>query len=172
MITRLWIALIAAAVIVGGLSTQATVTVLPLFEPDDPVRLSGGAFDSEDPSHPAITVTLENTTSLALSTSRVWLSVSRFFTPAEVRRNGDRIVSSCGIMARANNDEAAQVIPPGTKVQVKLGLGQTCVLDPQHEHFFVFVERITAGQRFADATWKRDPADFGRLLQAAMPHAR
>ncbi len=172
MTVSAWTRTAIATVALSAASAWTQVAVLPLVDADDPVRLSDAAFDNADPSRPAITVTLANTTPLALSTSQIWLSVSRFFTPAEVRRNGDRIVSSCGIMARANNDEAAQVIPPGARVQVKLGLRQTCVLDPRHEHFFVFVERITADQRFQDATWKRDPADFGRLLQAAMPHAR
>ena len=113
MATRLWGVLFAATVIVCGTSAQAHVAVLPLTEANDPVRLSDAAFDATEPTRPAITVRLENTTAQPLSTDRIWLSFSRFYTPDETRRNGDRIIWNCGLMARANNDEPAQVIQPG-----------------------------------------------------------
>lgn len=86
MATRLSGVLFAAIVTVGGLSAQGQVVVLPLTDPGDPVRLSDAAFDAADPTRPAITVRLENTTAQPVSTDRIWLSFSRFFTPYDMRR--------------------------------------------------------------------------------------
>ena len=172
MATRLWGVLFAATVIVCGTSASVQVAVLPLTDANDPVRLSDGAFDAAEPTRPAITVRLENTTAQPLSTDRIWLSLSRFYTPEETRRNGDRIIWNCGLMARANHDQPTQIIPPGTSVPGRLEMRPACNLNPQHEHFFVVVQRITAGQSFVGATWRRTPADHTRLLQAAMLIAR
>jgi hypothetical protein len=149
----------------------AQITVLPLGDAGDPITISGAAFDGDDPSRPVITIRLENTTSQPLATDRIWLSVSKFYTPAEMQRNGDRVAFTCGITARANNSEPTQIVHPGASVPIRFWAGPNCGLDPGHTHFFIVVERITPGQRFVEFTWKRDPADFARLLQAAMPHA-
>ena len=93
--------------------------MLPPTDADDPVRLSGAAFDAQDPTRPAITVRLENATAQPLSTDRIWLSFSRFFTPDETRRNGDRVIWNCGLMSRGNTDEPAPVMQPGTNVAVR-----------------------------------------------------
>jgi hypothetical protein len=156
--------------VVAGTYTFAQVAVLPLVAGDDPVKLSDAAFDNSDPSRPVVTLRLENTTKQALSTDQIWLKVGKFFTPAETQKNGDRIVSTCGNMARANHDSATQFVHPGASVPITFWIGPNCVLDPAHTHFFLVVERITSGKRFVDAVWQRDPADFARLLGAAMPH--
>lgn len=161
-------ALLVAMLAVSGAPAWAQIAVLPLVGEDDPVWLSDAAFDATDAPRQAITMRLENTTAFPISTDQIWLSVSRFYTPDETRRNGNRIVWDCGLGARANLDQPAQVIQPGASVPIRLPLKQACDLNPEHDHFFVTVQRLSAGQRFADATWQRDPADHTRLLQAAM----
>lgn len=73
-------------------------------------------------------------------------------------------------MARANHDSATQLVEPGATVAITFGIGPNCVLDPDHNHFFLVVERITAGKSFVEAVWQREPSEFARLLGAAMPH--
>jgi len=159
---------VVAMLTVSALPAWAQVAVLPLVSENDPVRLSDAAFDATDAPRQAITMRLENTTAFPLSTDQVWLSVSRFYTPDETRLNGKRIVWDCGLGARANLDQPAQVIQPGASVPIRLPLKQACDLNPEHDHFFITVQRLSAGRSFVDAIWQRTPADHTRLLQDAM----
>lgn len=173
MAKQTWCALVAAAVLVSGTSTRAQIAVLPLVDAEDPIKLSDTAFDATDPERPAITVRLENTTAGPLPTNWIWLSVIRFYTPDETRQNGNGVIWSCGLMARANHSEPTQIIQPGAGVPIRFEMkAAACTLDPRHEHFSIGVSRITTGKRLADTIWKREPADQARLLHGAMlvPH--
>ena len=165
-----WSALFAAAVFVGGTSLQGQIRVLPLVDEGDPIVLSDAAFDATDPERPAITVRLENTTKETFSADQIWLSFVRFYTPEETRRNGDQKIWDCGLQARANHDQPKQtpLLHPGGSLEVRMSLGQGCVLNPQHEHFSATVSHIAAGRRFGDFVWLREVGDLSRLLQAAM----
>jgi hypothetical protein len=152
-----------------ALAAQATVTVFPLFDPGDPVRLSNAVFNADDPMNPSLVVQLENTTSRSFATSQIWLRASQFFTPSEVLRNGDNVAYTCERLARARFDGDTTTLRPGGKVFATFPIGSECDLDAPHVHLFVHVASIGPGPIDA-AIWFRDPASFVRLLTAAMPH--
>jgi hypothetical protein len=157
----------AAAIILCGTAAHAQVGVVPLVDESDPIRLSDATFDGTDPERRAITVRLENKTAQPISTDRIWLSFVRFYTPDETQRNGT--IWNCGLSARANHDQPSEAVEllPGASLRVRMPLAPGCVLDPQHEHFSAAVSRITTARNSAMTEWKREPADFSRLLQAA-----
>jgi hypothetical protein len=148
---------------------QATVTVFPLFDPSDPLRLSNAVFSADDPLNPTLVVQLENTTSRSFATNLIWLRAAQFFTPSEVMRNGDNVAYACERLARARFDDDKTTLPPGERVFATFPIGSECDLDAQHVHLFVHVASIGPGPIDA-AIWYRDPASFVRLLTAAMPH--
>ena len=162
--------IILLAVMIGAAAVVADVSVIPLAEVDDPIRLSNGRFDLQDPARPALVVDLENTTTQPISTAQVWLSMSRFFTKSETIATGDRIALTCGKVAHADIDGRPEEIPPGRKVSVKLFVVPTCKHDLQHQHFYIYVTQLSVGRRYGEAAWKREPGDAMRLLHAAMPH--
>jgi hypothetical protein len=164
-------ALCAAAVIVGGVSVHGQIAVLPLVDAADPIRLSDAAFDGTDPERPSITLRLENTSKIAFSTDRIWISLLRFYTPAETRENKDGRIWSCGLMTLASHDHPKEALEllPGASLQVRMPMGAAgCVVNPQHEHFSASVSHISAGRGSSEFVWKREAGQQGRLLQAAM----
>lgn len=110
-----------------------------------------------------------NRTKTVLSTGDVWLSSERFFTREEMRQNGDRIALDCGFIGSAVLRDRSRDIQPGAQAAVAIPIPQPCRLDHAHEHFFVYVERITTGGRFDNVIWKRELGDALRVLLAT-PH--
>jgi hypothetical protein len=163
--------LCAAAVILCGTAAEAQIAVLPLVGDDDPIKLSNAAFDSTDPERPAITLRLENMSTVPFSTDRIWISLLRFYTPDETRQNKDGKIWSCGLMTPANHDHPKQALEllPGASLQVRMPMGAAgCVVNPQHEHFSASVSHISAGRGSSEFVWKREAGAHGRLLQAAI----
>ena len=150
--------------------TVATeVTLFPLVDSSDPIRVSGAIFDSKDPDSPAIWMQLENRTSRPIAADQIWLRAAQFFTPSEMARNKDREAYSCGRIGRAEFDEVTGSLPPGQPITTRFKIGSDCALDAVHAHLFIYVVSIGPGP-IDQAIWFRDPPSFVRLLAAAMPH--
>ena len=160
---------LASAIVVLTVAAQSPVTIFPLVDPADPVRVSGAIFDSKDPDNPAIWMQLENTTTRPFPANQIWMRASQFFTPSERARNKDNVAYSCGRIARPEFDEVTESLPPGKPITTRFKIGSDCALDAPHAHLFVYVVSIGPGP-IDQAIWFRDPPSFVRLLAAAMPH--
>ncbi len=152
-----------------AVAAQSVVTVSPLFDRADPVRLWQATLNLDDPDEPEISVQLENTTARPIPLDEIWLRASQFFTPSEVARMGSDVADACGRLGRAEFERPATVLPPGGRAVARFSMGPGCNLDAPHLHVFIHVASIGPGPIDA-AIWNRDPSSFGRLLAAAMPH--
>jgi hypothetical protein len=150
-------------------ATPQNVQVIPVNNETDPVQLGRTQYDASDPAAPVVILTIVNRTQTVLSTGEIWIVFERFFTRQEMRQNGDGIAWSCGSHSNAAVRNRSQDIQPGTEASVVLPIPQPCRLDHAHEHFFVYVERITTGGRFDHVIWKRELGDALRVL-LAKPH--
>lgn len=146
------------------------VQVIPLNEESDPVQISDARFELNENGAPVVLLTLANKTESAFAARDIWLTTQRFFTPAEMRRNGDHILFSCGIMRTGDADAAGQGLAPGGELPVKIELPPDCRLDHAHEHFYAEVSQISIGGRYGAAVWAREPAKMAELFKAARPH--
>ena len=145
------------------------VQVVPLNDPSDPIHITDARFEIVDQAGAVLTVKLLNRMESAVTTSNIWLDAQRFFTPAEMRRNGDRIIFRCGRMGVADRRDAQQ-IESGAEVRVSIQIPEDCRLDHAHEHFYVQVQRITTGGRFSNVLWQREAGNMAWLLKAVLPH--
>jgi hypothetical protein len=145
------------------------VQVIPLNDPSDPVYITDARFEIVDQAGAVLRVKLLNRMDTAVTTNNIWLDAERFFTPAEMQRNGDRILFSCGHMTVADRRHV-QRIESGAEVRVSMQIPEDCHLDHAHEHFYVQVQQITTGGRFGNAVWQREPAEMARLFKLARPH--
>ena len=144
--------------------------VIPLSNESDPLHITGARVESGADAALVLTLRLVNKTKILLNTDNVWLFAARFFTPQEMRRNGDRIIWSCAYLGAVGTDSRGQDIHPGAEVFVTIPISPECRLDHVHDHFFVHVQQITVGGRFGDAVWERPPGDAAALLKALQPH--
>ena len=145
------------------------VHVIPLNDPSDPIHITDARFEIVDQGGAVLTVKLLNRMESAVTTRNIWLDAQRFFTPAEMRQNGDRILFSCGRMGSADPRDV-QRIESGAEVRVSIPIPEDCRLDHAHEHFYVQVQRITTGGNFSNVVWQREAANMALLLKAQMPH--
>jgi hypothetical protein len=154
-----------AVIAAFGVSLRADSIAITLVDPADPVQIVSARLDFGDATAPAMLVGLENRTPFPINTREVWFYTARFFTRAEVDRAGDRKIWECARMGGAEFPPLVS-IAPGARAVVRLPIGE-CAHALEHEHFFVEVERLG---KMSSPSWKRDPAEFSRLLSAAMPH--
>lgn len=159
------LALVGSALLADGGQRM----VFPLVADDDSIRVVDANLGNAADGGRVITVTLENLTTRNVSTEDVWFAFGRFFTPSEMRRNGDRIAYECGGTRRAA--PPAVLLAPGNRRQVTLPLSDPrCLEVSDHEHFFVTVDRLRESASFSRTTWKRDPRQFADLLRSIQPH--
>jgi len=165
--------LLVCATLAFGSAIAAEVSVIPLQEADDPFRLTNAKIYLPDADHAVIAVAVENRTTQPISTFQIFLSASRFLTASEAEAAG-RMVLTCGKMGHLDGAEHRQLIAPGGSATVEFSIDLTvnCQRDPRHEHFFVYVDRVSANAegRYTEPAWQRTSADIARLLHTAMPH--
>jgi hypothetical protein len=146
------------------------VEVIPLIDQSDPVQITDARFEIGDNGQPVLMVRLVNQTETVIATRNVWFDAQRFFTPVEMRRNGDQILFNCGRMGRGEVGDGRSGLAPGDEVSVRLEIPPDCRLDHAHEHFYVHVVRITLDGNYSAAVWAREPAAMAVLFKAARPH--
>jgi hypothetical protein len=155
---------VAASMQLAASGPQESV-VFVLSDPTDPVKVMKAAVQTIADGQRAIRVEIFNATDRSLSTSDVWVDFSRFYTPTEMRRNGN-VLFDCGIITAAR---APGPLMPGAVVEATIRLPE-CRPHEGHEHFYLTVTRLSRQQRFGWDVWHREPADFTRLFKAARPH--
>ena len=157
---------VAGIVLCSTLFVSADSRVIPLTDPADPVRITNSMLQFDDEMWPMMTLELENATASPVETRDIWLSRARFFTQSEAAM--DRKLWECGLASNAAHDEPSKVIPPMQRVTVRVSMTTSCEYRRDYQHFFVYITSI--GRRVSESQWTREPGEFGRLLDAAMPH--
>jgi hypothetical protein len=158
--------ILVASLVSFAIGLAADTQVIPLVDPGDPVVITDALIEL-DGARPVMVVSLENHSGSVVNTGEIWLSTLRFYTKGEMEQAGNRTVWDCGLVRRAADSEASQPIAPRARVPVRMPFPDTCQRR-EHEHFSIEVTRI--GGSFAEASWKRAPEEFVRLLSAAQPH--
>jgi hypothetical protein len=158
--------LVAGILFASTVAARADSQLIALVDPADPARITNSTLQFEDGVRPMMTLELENETALPIETKDIWLDRARFFTKSEAA--ADHKLWDCGLASNAAHDEPSKVIPPKQRVVVRVSLTASCEFKRDHEHFFVYVSSI--GDRVSQPQWKRGIGEFGRLLDAAMPH--
>lgn len=169
-----WTLALVLSVAVGGGVVRADVSLFALQEVGDPFRLTSARIEFPDTQRAVIAVNFENRTAQPVSTRQIFLSASRFLTTSEAE-GANRLVTTCGVTGHV--DEAGrtpQIVAPGASATVHLSIDLTvdCQRDPLHEHFYVYVDRVSVNLegRYTQPAWQRTAEDFARLLEAALPH--
>jgi hypothetical protein len=107
---------VATSLQLAAPSPQESV-VFALNDPTDPVKVMKAAVQTIAEGERAIRVEIFNATDRTLSTSDVWLDFGRFYTPAEMNRDVNRVRFNCwGITAA----RPPGPLMPGTVVEATI----------------------------------------------------
>lgn len=161
--------LVVGFVVVLTMSVRADSVLIPLVDQDDPIQILRARMEFDEDVRPMMVIELENRTASRIETADIWLNSTRFYTKSEI--GNQRKLWDCGLVASAARGMPSQAIAPSERVVLRLPMNLSCDNNRAHEHFFLDVTRITSGPPDNRTTvWQREPGEFSRLLNAAMPH--
>jgi hypothetical protein len=160
--------LVALTVTAGAIALVADSQLIPLVDAADPVRITNASVEAHDTGAYFAIVELANQTATPINVQDVWLNMARFYTPGERAAAGTRLMWDCARIGHVGAP-VSEIIVPGGRVITRTPLGASCHHRPEHEHFFVTVERLQ-GVNSREPSWKREPSELSRLLGAAQPH--
>ena len=160
--------LVAVFVFALTIVPRADSQLIPLVDASDPLLITNVAIESHDTGAYFAIVELTNQTTTPIDVQNVHLNMARFYTRGERDAAGNRMMWDCGRVGHVGAPHTEMIVPGG-RVITRTPLGSSCQHRPEHEHFFVIVERLQ-GINSPEPLWKRDSNDFVRLLAAAQPH--
>ena len=159
---------VAGLVVFFAMHLQADSQLIPLVDASDPLIITNVAIESHDTGAYFAIVELANQTTMPINVQDVWLDMARFYTAGERVAAGNRMMWDCGRVGHVDAPHSEMIVPGG-RVITRTALGSSCAHRPEHEHFFVTLERLQ-GVNSREPSWKREASEFSRLLAAAQPH--
>ena len=161
-------AVVAGLIFFFVIQLRAESQLIPLVDASDPFLITRVAIESHDTGAFFAIVELVNQTAVPIDVQDVWLNMARFYTKGERTAAGNRVMWDCALLGHVGAPHS-EIVAPGGSVVTRTPLGSSCRHAPEHEHFFVMVERLQ-GVNSRQPLWKRETGDFSRLLAAAQPH--
>lgn len=152
----------------GVIDVPADSQLISLVDASDPLLITNVALESHDTGAYFAIVELVNQTAMPIDIQDVWLNMARFYTSGERNAAGNRVMWDCARLGHVGAPQS-EIVVPGGRVITRTPLGSSCRHVPEHEHFFVTVERLQ-GVHSREPSWKREATEFSRLLAAAQPH--
>ena len=152
----------------GAIGVPVDSELIPLVDASDPLLITNVAVEAHDTGAYLAIVELANQTAMPIDIRDLWLSMARFYTSGERNAAGNRVMWDCARLGHVGAPQSEMVLPGG-RVITRTPLGSSCRHFPEHEHFFVMVDRLQ-GVNSREPSWKRESIAFSRLLAAAQPH--
>lgn len=163
--------LLVLGIFIAQAAVRAESRIFPLIDSADPVLITNAAIVYEDDVRPVAMVEFENQTDRPIDLYNMWVHIGRFYTKAESLAKqttpGRVTLWDCASLGHVDTPRHLPIQPHARGV-ARVVIHE-CQASREHEHFFVAVERLTAGEG-EPPLWKRDPSEFARLLGDVRPH--